>query len=136
MGLHDISAEHLASSNTTVVRALRGWIAALGPTIRPIVSPEDAVFLLQTKPRLVLGVRFHQPYGFVAIIELVWGSIGIPGLSHDQDVVATTERIGKDGYGADVHIGIVAWSLAGGRPVEVPFWELLVVFDRFGKSLY
>lgn len=121
MCLNDVSTENLACANTTVVWTLRSWVAAFGPTIWPSVRIQNSVFLLQTEPRLVFGVGFHQPLTLVTIIEFVGASIGIPSLGHDQDVVATTERIGKDGDGANVDIGIVAWGLTGRRTIEVPF---------------
>ncbi len=69
----------------------------------------------------MFGVGFHQPLTLMTIIEFVGASVGIPCLGHDQDVVATTERIGEDGDGANVDIGIVARGLTGRRTIKVPF---------------
>ena len=58
----------------------------------------------------------------------IWLSVAHPGLAHDENVVAETERVSVDGTWSEVEIGVVARSLAGGRAVKVPFWE---IFDRF-----
>lgn len=121
MGLDNVSTEDLARADTAVVWSLRSWVSALGPAVWPSICVEDSVFLLQTKPGLMFGMGFHQPLTFMAIIEFVGASIRIPGFGHNQDVVATTERIGEDGAGANVDIGVLAGSLAGGRTIEVPF---------------
>lgn len=47
----------------------------------------------------------------MAVVELVGGSIGIPGLTEDEDVVTETEGIGEDGDGAQVDIGVVTGGL-------------------------
>lgn len=76
------------------------------------------------------SIGFHETNRFVTKVELVGGPIVIPGLAHYQDIVATTEGIGVDGNGPEVNIRVVARRLAGGRPVEIPFGELLVALDR------
>lgn len=110
----DISAVDFAGTNTTVIWSLRAREAALGPTIRPAIRAKKSVFLLETKPWLVLGIGLHQSSGFVTVIELVGASIGVPGLTQDQDILTATERIGKDGTRADVNIGVVPRGLTGG----------------------
>lgn len=126
MSLDNVAAEDFASANTTVVGSLRCWVATLGPAIWPAIWAKDGVFLLQTKPWLVLGIGLHQPHRLMTVVVLVGGSIGIPRLSHDQDVVATSERIGKNCNRADVDVGVVARRLTGGRTVEIPFRQFLV----------
>lgn len=113
VGLNDVSAEDLARANTAVVWSLGCWETTLGPAVWPAIHAQDCVFLFQAKPRLVLGIRLHQSLTFMTIVEFVGTSIGVPGLGHDQDVVATSEGIGEDGAGANVDIGIVARSLTG-----------------------
>ena len=61
----------------------------------------------------------------MAVIELVWCSIGIPALTDNQDVWALTEWVGEDSNGSEVDIGVVAWSLASRAAVEVPLWEVI-----------
>lgn len=114
MSLHNVSAEDLASTDSAIVRALGSWKSSLRPAIWPAIGTKDCVFLFQTKPRLMLGIGLHQAFTLMSVVELVGGSIRIPGLGHDQDVVASSERIGEDGDRANVDIGIVAWRLAGG----------------------
>ena len=75
----------------------------------------------------------------MAVVELVWGSIGIPALGNDQDVGSTTEGVGEDGNGSEVDIRVVAWSLAGRATVKVPLGkvlnlELTILWD-LGESL-
>lgn len=67
----------------------------------------------------------------MAEVELVGAAIGIPGLTQDEDVVALAEGVGEDGARAEVDIGVVTGSLAGGRTVKVPFWELVDTLDGF-----
>lgn len=111
MSFDDISAVDLAGTNTTVIRSLRAGEPSLGPTIRPAVRAKKSVFLLEAEPWLVLGIGLHQSHGFVTVIELVGASIGIPGLAQDENVIAATERIGKDCTRADIYIRVVPRSL-------------------------
>lgn len=113
MSLDDITAVDLARTNTAVVRTLGTGETALGPSVRPAVGAKQGVFLFQTEPPVFLGVGFHQTVGFVAVVELVGGTIRIPGFTEDEDVVATAEGIGEESNGAEVDIGVVTTSLAG-----------------------
>ena len=90
MCLDHITAEDLVRTDTTVIRALRSWEAVLGPAIWPVVGTEQGVFLLQTKPGLMLSVRLHQPSSFVAVVEFVGAAIPVPGFAEHEDVVTTT----------------------------------------------
>ena len=71
----------------------------------------------------------------MAVIEFVGATVMVPGLAHDEDIFATTERVGKDGHGAKVDIGIVTRSLATRRTIEIPFRELVRALDGFFESL-
>lgn len=113
VSLDDVTTVYLASTNTAVVRTLSTGETTLGPSVRPAVGTEEGVFLFQTEPPVFLGVGFHQTVGFVAVIELVGGTIRIPGFTEDEDVVATTEGIGEESNGAEVDIGVVTTGLAG-----------------------
>ena len=119
--LDDISAVDLSCPHTTVIRTLGTWETALGPAVWPTVRRKESVFLLETEPEIVFGISLHQPLGLVTVVELVWASIGIPGLAKNEDVVTATEwiRIGCDG--SDVDVRVVAWSLASRRAVKIPF---------------
>jgi hypothetical protein len=125
VSLDDVSAENLASTNTTVVWALRTWETVDWPAIRLVAHIEEGVLLLETEPWLVDLVGLHELSTLMAVVELVWGSIGVPALSENQDVGGTTEWIGEDGNGTEVDIGVVAWGLASRAAVEVPLWEVI-----------
>lgn len=135
MGLDDVTAVDLAGSDTAVVRALGTGETTLGPPVGPAIGTEKSVFLFQTEPELLLGVGLHQAVGIVAVVELVGGSIRVPGLAEDEDVVTQTEGIGEDGDGAQVDIGVVTGGLTCRRAVEVPFGELIDGLDGLGESL-
>lgn len=112
MSLNNISAKDLASTNTTVVWALRTWETIDGPAIRSVAHIEEGVLLLETEPCLVNLVGLHELGSLMTVVELVWGSIGIPTLSHDQDVGGATHWVREDSYGSEVDIGVVACGLA------------------------
>jgi hypothetical protein len=61
----------------------------------------------------------------VAVVELVWGSIGIPAFGEDENVGCATERIWEDCDRSKVDIRVAARCLASGRTIEVPFWEIV-----------
>jgi hypothetical protein len=90
VSLDDVSAENLASTNTTVVWALGTWETVDWPSIRPVAHVEEGVFLLKTEPWLVDLVGLHELSTLMAVVELVWGSIRVPALGEDQDVGGTT----------------------------------------------
>lgn len=125
MSLDDITAVDLAGTNTTVVRALGARETTLGPSVRLTILIEEGIFLLETEPRLLVFVGLHELGAFVAVVELVWGTVRVPALSQDEDVVTTTERVREDGNRAEVNIGILTRGLAGGGTVEVPLWKIL-----------
>lgn len=139
VSLDNISAEDLASTDTTVVWALWTWEPVCWPAIGTVAHVEKSVLLLKTEPRLLRLVGLHKLGSFVAVVELVWGSVGIPALGNNQDVGGTTEWIGEEGDGAEVNIGVVTWSLSSRATVKVPFWEILnlefATLRDAGKSL-
>lgn len=125
MSLDDISTVDLASTDTAIVRALRTREAAYRPAVGLVQEIEKCVLLLETEPRLMGLVSLHELRALMAVVELVWGSIGIPAFSDDQDVGGTTERIGEDGHRSEVNIRIVARSLTGRAAVKVPLRKIL-----------
>jgi hypothetical protein len=60
----------------------------------------------------------------VAVVVLVWGSIGIPALAQDEDVGVAAHWVGEDGDRAEVDIRVTTGGLTRRRAVEVPFWEV------------
>lgn len=133
--LDNVAAVDLAGADAAVVRALGTGEAALGPAVWPAVRTQQRVFLLETEPEVLGGVSVHQLVGLVAVVELVGGAIGVPGLAQDQDVLAGAEGVGVDGDRADVDVGVVAGGLAGGRAVKVPLGELVDRGDSFREGL-
>jgi hypothetical protein len=135
VSLNNVTAHDLAGSYTAVVWALRSWEAVLGPAIWPAIEAEECVFLLQTEPVLFALMRLHDNSGIVAEVVRIWLSVGHPGLTHDEDIVAKSEWIWVVGDRAEIDIRVVAGSLTGRRAVEIPFWELLDVCDFLGDGL-
>lgn len=135
VSLNDVTAVDLAGSDTAVVRALGTGETTLGPAVWPSVGAKEGVFLLKTEPEVLAGVSLHQLGSFVAVVELVGGSIGVPGLTEDKDVLSLAEGVREDSNGANVDIGVVTGGLAGGGTVEVPLRELVDGGDSLGESL-
>lgn len=135
VSLDDITAVDLAGTDTAVVGTLGTGETATGPAVRPPISAEESVLLLKTEPEALVGVGLHQTVGFVAVVELVGASIGIPGLAEDKDVVTLAEGVGVVCDGAKVDIGVVTGGLVGGGTVEVPFGKLVNTCDGLEKSL-
>jgi hypothetical protein len=71
----------------------------------------------------------------VAVVELVGGSVRVPGLAQDEDVVTLAEGVGEDGDRANVDIRVVTGGLASGGTVEVPLGELINRLDSLEESL-
>lgn len=42
--------------------------------------------MLETEPRLVLGVKLHELGALVAVVVLVGGTVGIPAFGEDENV--------------------------------------------------
>ena len=136
MSFDDISAVDLGGSDGAVIWSLRGWVTVLGPSVWPTIRAQESVFLLEPEPGLMLGIRAHQSYGFGTIVEFVGASVGIPGVAHDQDIVAASERIGENRLGPNEDIGVLASSLAGRGAIKVPFWQFVGFLDRLLQGLY
>lgn len=125
VGLDDITAVDFAGTNTTVVGALGTRETTLGPSVRRSKLVKQGVLLLKTEPGLHVLVGLHELCALVAVVELVGGSIGVPALGENEDVVTATERVGEDGDGAEVDVRVTAGGLVGGRAVEVPLGKLV-----------
>lgn len=135
VSLNDVTAVDLAGSDTTVVRTLRTGETTLGPAVWPSVMTKEGVFLLKTEPEVLVGMCLHQLSSLVAVVELVGGAIGVPGLTEDKDVISLAEGVREDSNGADIDIGVVAGCLTGRGTVKVPFGELVNGGGRLGESL-
>jgi len=135
VSLNDVTAVDLASTDTAVVGTLGTGETTTGPAVRPAISTEKSVLLLQTEPELFLGVGLEKTGSFVTVVKLVGAAIGVPGLAKDKDVVTLTEGIGEDGTGAQVDVGVIAGGLTGGGTVEVPFGEFVDALHGLGEGL-
>ena len=130
VGLYDVTAVDLAGTDTTVVWALRAWETSLWPSVWGSQIIEEGILLLKTEPRDLALVGLHKLSTGVPVVELVWGTIVVPALGEDEDVLSTTEWVGVDGDWSKVDIGVLTRGLAGGGTVKVPFWEIV---DRLGS---
>jgi len=108
---NNIPAIDFSGSDSTVVRALRAWVTALGPAVWPSIRTKQGVFLFKTKPCMFIGVGVHQSGGVMSVIEFVWASVVVPCLAQHEDVVATAEGVGIYGNGPNVDIGVVSGCL-------------------------
>lgn len=124
MSLDNVTLDNLASTDTAVVRALGSRETTRGPAEGTAIEIEESVLLLETEPRLVVGVGLHDLVAVMAVVVLVGGTIGVPALGKNDNVGGTAERIGEDGAGAQVDIGVVAGGLVSGRTIEVPDGEI------------
>jgi len=140
VGLYNVSAEDLASTNTTVVWTLRTWETIDWPAIRSVRHIKECVFLLKTEPWLMVLVCLHKLGSLVTVVELVGGSIGIPAFGQDQNIWGAAKRIRENSDRPEIDVRVVARSLSSRRTIEVPFWEVLhavrfAVLRKFRQSL-
>lgn len=84
---------------------------------------------------LVLGL-IHDLFAGCTVVGLVRGAVIAVGLSHNEDVVTTAERVLEDGGGAKVDIGVVTRRLSGGRAIEIPLAQLADVRNLLVYSLF
>ena len=80
VGFNNVTAVDLASTNTTVVWPLRARETSLWPSVWVSILIEESIFLLKTKPRLLVLMGLHELSTVMSVVELVWGTIGIPAL--------------------------------------------------------
>jgi hypothetical protein len=125
VSLDDVTAEDLAGTNTAVVWALWSGETVDWPSVWSVGHIKKGVFLLKTEPWLVFLVGLHELSSLVAVVELVWGSVGVPALAENEDVWGAADWVMEDGNGSEVDIRVVARCLPSRRTVKVPFWERL-----------
>lgn len=112
VGLDDITAVDVSGTDGAIVWTLWAWETTLWPAIWPSIGVKESVLLLKTEPWDVVLVGLHISVALVAVVVLVWGTVWIPGLAHDEDVWKLADWVWEDGYWAEVNIGVVAWGLA------------------------
>src|SRR5690348_6642795 len=94
-------------THSAVVRTLRAGKTALGPTEGGTICIKKGILLLETKPRSLILCLVHYLLCVMAIICSVRSSIIVVGFRHDENVVATTEGILKNGSWAKVDVGVI-----------------------------
>lgn len=112
VSLDDVSAVNLSGTNTTVVWALGTGETVKWPSIWSVREIEQGVLLLKTEPWHVGLVCLGEPCSLVAVVVLVWGSVGIPALGQDQNVGGATKRVGEDCDRSEVDIRVVTRGLS------------------------
>jgi len=80
VSLNNVTAVDFASTNTTVVWPLRTGETSLWSSVWVSILVEEGIFLLKTKPWLLVLVGLHELSTIVSVVELVWGTIGVPAL--------------------------------------------------------
>lgn len=100
-----------ASGAGAEVKNIRSRESARGPAKGAVIVVKQSVLLLETEPRLVLSIGFHDLGTLMTVVVLVGNTVGVPALGQDDDVGAAAERIREDGTGTQVDVRVVAGSL-------------------------
>lgn len=100
VGLDEVTGEHPAGTDTTVIGALGTGETHLGPAKDLAVGVEEGVLLLETEPRLLGLGGVHDLLAVRSVVGIVGGAVVVVALAEDEDVGATTERVLEDGDGA------------------------------------
>lgn len=135
VSLDNVTAVDLASTNTTVVRALGSRETTLGPAIDVAEVVEKSVLLLDTEPGLLSSVVLHDLGAGVAEVELVGSTVVVQALAENKHVVARTSGVLVDGNRLQQNVGVVARGLASGGTVEVPDGKVVNRLGVLRKSL-
>ena len=91
-------------TSATIVRALRTGETTFGPTIWRTICIEEGIFLLETEPWHLIFGKLHGFVSVMAVVCPVRSAIVVVGLGEDEDVVAPSEGVFKDGGGTKVYI--------------------------------
>lgn len=80
------------------------------PSVRVIVEIEQRVFLLQTKPRLVVSMSRHELGCFVTGVKLIGRPVGVVALAEDENVLPSLRAKGivEDGSGFQLEADMLA----------------------------
>lgn len=123
VGLDEVTGEHPAGTDTTVIGALGTGETHLGPAKDLAVGVKEGVLLLETEPWDLLFARggarqkvsntrgraamsehsthvlgeVHLLLGVVPVVGGVGATVVVVALAEDEDVVTATERVLEDG---------------------------------------
>mmetsp|Transcript_11977 Transcript_11977/g.35965 ORF Transcript_11977/g.35965 Transcript_11977/m.35965 type:complete len:310 (-) Transcript_11977:337-1266(-) len=137
MCLHHVTGNGRPRPDGAVVRALGAGETALGPAKRALgEGVEEGVLLLDAKPGLLGGGLLHGDVAVVPVVgrqrhnvsharAILLDAGGLEGVTEHQDVVTAAERVLVDHTRLQEHLGVVTWSLVGGRAIVVPGGQVL-----------
>ena len=128
------SAKAVAGANGAVVGALRSGVPVVGPAEWPGCElgfgSNKRVLLFNSEPRLFSSILIENILSVVSEVsvrrhEFLAGSISpLEGLRHDNDVVALSEGVSKEGHGLHDDLRVVSRSLVTRRSVVVPLGNI------------
>ncbi|KAG6557545.1 hypothetical protein Mapa_000819 [Marchantia paleacea] len=123
MSIDNITAPGLVYSYTAIVWSLRPWVAANGPTQRPLdFLLQQCIFLLEAIPWLFfthfdLGKDFSRSSTFVGWNRLPLWSVAV---ADHQNVVTPSKWISEDCLRVENDFAVLAWRLACAGSIIVP----------------
>ena len=112
MGSLDVSPVDISGPDSAVVRSLRSWVAVLGPAERLLVIVKQGVLLLNTEPGLLILDLLHNLETLLPLVGLHGLVLVVVSVAHDEEVIPLGEGAGVHLDWMDVHIAVVASSLA------------------------
>ena len=125
MGSLDVPAVDPGCSHTAVVGTLGTGEPVLGPTEWVLVTIEQSVLLLDTKPGLLVLSLLHDLQAGGPVVGGHGLLLVVVGVAQDQDVVPSSEGTGVHLDWSEVHVRVGPVSLVAGAPVIVPLGQVL-----------
>jgi len=98
--LDEITRKDLSSSHPTVIRTLRTRESHLGPTIDLSIGIKQGVFLLETEPRFFVFGGIHDFLTAGSVVGVIGGAVVVVTFAENEDVLAASEGVFKNGGGA------------------------------------
>jgi len=145
VSIHDSSTVANVGTNWAVVGSLRAWEARWRPSeglnSELVLDFKKRVLLLDTEPGLLEHTSIKDRLGIVAevgISRLKSGELLVcphEGLGHDDDVVATSERIGEISHRLHDNFWVVGWGLIAWGAIVVPVGEVSKGVNLVGDGL-
>lgn len=115
MGLDEITGKDLASTDTTVVRALGTGETHLGPSKDLSIGVKQGVLLLESEPGLLLLDRVHRLFAGRSVVGAVGRTVVVVAFTQNEEVLASSERIAEHGDGALRHVSCATLTTQGER---------------------